>query len=139
MAKRKHRKTFPCGHRGHGQECKRCQQEAEAAAKKAKDRLERQRHKEDWVASFDQDPIDLRRLPKPIVIKSRDILAELQTGTHFKTLGGKRMKPDRTVVRIPVGHRYRMICRDYQGQITPLSVLSHEDYNTYASNPHRIR
>lgn len=118
--------------------CNRCRQEAEAAAKTTAAKLERQRHRDAWGASFDHDPINLRGLPKPVVIKSRDILTELAAGTHFKALGGKRMKPDRTVVRIPVGHRYRMLCRDHQGQIIPLSVLSHEDYNTYANNPHRI-
>lgn len=87
-----------------------------------------------WHAQFDRDPIDLRGLPRHVVDKARDILNDLAQGQHFKALKGSRMIFDRTVVRIPVGHRYRLLCREHNGQLLPWRVLSHEEYNAYANN-----
>jgi hypothetical protein len=138
VTKRKHKKLFPCGHRGHGKECVRCRQEAQEAETKAQEAAERQQQRDVWVASFAQDAVDLRGLPEHVVLKSRSILADLQKGKHFQKLSGKRMHFDKTLVRIPVGLRYRMLCREEQGRITPLMVVSHEDYNAYANNKRRV-
>lgn len=137
MAKRKHKKTFPCGHKSHGKDCVRCQQEAQDAARKAQDAAAQQQ-RDEWKASFKQDVVDLRGLPTHVVKKSRDIIGELEKGRHFQKLSGKRMQFDKSVVRIPVGLRYRMLCREEKGRITPLMVLSHEDYNAYASNRRQV-
>jgi hypothetical protein len=51
---------------------------------------------------------------------------------------GVRMNFDRTLIRIPVGRRYRMLCREQDGQVVPLRVLSHEQYNAYASNRRQL-
>ncbi|MBD2110890.1 MULTISPECIES: hypothetical protein [Cyanophyceae] len=138
MSKRKHKKTFLCGHKGHGKECAYCRQEAHESARKAQEQAERQRQRNEWVASFDQDAVDLRGLPEHVVLKSRCILADLHKGKHFQKLSGKRMHFDKSVVRIPVGLRYRMLCREDKGCIIPLMVLSHEDYNAYANNKRQV-
>ncbi|WOD38387.1 hypothetical protein [Nodosilinea sp. E11] len=138
MPKRKHKKTFPCGHKGHGKDCVRCQQEVEEAARKAQKQAEQQRQRHEWAVSFSLDVVNLRGLPTHVVQKSRHIIDELEIGRHFGKLGGKRMIFDKSVIRIPVGLRYRMLCREERGRITPLMVLSHEDYNAYASNRRRV-
>ncbi|QQE65869.1 hypothetical protein GFS31_25610 [Leptolyngbya sp. BL0902] len=134
MAKAKRQHTFPCGHRGRGQICHRCQQEALAKQAAQHQAADRQQQRQTWQAKFDLDPIDLRGLPRHVVEKARSILQDLQQGEHFKTLKGKRMIFDRTVIRIPVGHRYRLLCREHNGQLLPWRVISHEEYNAYASN-----
>lgn len=134
MAKAKRQHTFPCGHRGRGQVCHRCQQEAQAKQAAQHQAAARQQQRQTWQAQFDQDPIDLRGLPHHVIEKARSILQDIQQGEHFKTLKGKRMIFDRTVIRIPVGHRYRLLCREQGGQLLPWRVLSHEEYNAYASN-----
>ena len=45
---------------------------------------------------------------------------------------GRRFNFDRTLLRIPVSYRYRLLCRWQSGQIIPLQVLSHESYNAVA-------
>ena len=135
---RKHRKTFPCGHRGYGQSCHRCNQVVHQQQQQVHHLAQQQAQKEQWLTSFNHDPIDLKGLPKPVVHKSRQIIADLINGKHYTHLLGTRMQFDRTVIRIPVGHHYRMLCRDAQGKIMPLMVLSHEQYNAYARNRRRI-
>ncbi len=131
---RKHRKTFPCGHRGYGQICQCCQQRVQQQQQQIHRLAEQQAQKEQWLSSFERDPIDLKGLPKPVVLKSRQIIAGLVRGENYTHFLGTRMQFDRTVIRIPVGLRYRMLCRDAQGTIIPLMVLTHEEYNAYARN-----
>lgn len=138
MAKAKRQHTFPCGHRGLGKTCHRCAQEAKAQTQAQQQAALRQRQRQQWQAQFQQDPIDLQGLPRHVIEKARSILSDLQQGQHFTALKGKRMMFDRTVVRIPVGHRYRLLCREHHGQLTPWRVLSHEEYNAYASNKRPI-
>lgn len=97
-----------------------------------------QQQRDEWVASFESDAVDLRGLPEHVVLKSRHIVNELKIGRHFGKLGGKRMNFNREVIRIPVGLRYRMLCRDDRSRVTPLMVISHEDYNAYANNKRRV-
>jgi hypothetical protein len=87
-----------------------------------------------WNRQFLADPIPLRHLPKPIVIKTRLVLAALASGTPPAELNGKRFQFDRTLLRIPISYRYRLLCRWRDGQIVPLKVMSHEDYNAFARN-----
>ncbi len=134
MAKAKRQHTFPCGHRGRGKTCHRCEQAAQAQTQAHHQVTLRQEQRQLWQAQFNDDPIDLRSLPRHVVEKARSILSDLQNGQHFTAMKGKRMMFDRTVVRIPVGHRYRLLCREQDGQLIPWRVLSHEEYNAYANN-----
>lgn len=120
MAKRK--KVFPCGHRGYGQFCHRCEQEQKAIANKQKQRQE-------WAQTFEEDAIDLRHLPKNVVLKAREILQAIATQGDYRQFHGKRLRHDRQVISVPVTRHYRLICRDHEGKISPEAVISHEDYN----------
>ncbi len=95
--------------------------------------------KQQWQQRFAADPIDLTHLPKPIVLKTRQILAALEQGVSPAQLQGRRFSFDRTLLRIPVGYRYRLLCRWYCDRIVPLQVLSHEAYNAVARNKKQIK
>lgn len=145
------RKQFGCGHRGFGRYCHRCREQkleqkrrrqAEQATKQrqvaeqAEERRleERWQERQDWLDLYGCGGVDLRRLPKPVVVKARRILAELADGKALGALLGKRMGFDRTLVRVPVGYRYRLLCRLEAGVVRPLRVMSHEAYNRVARN-----
>jgi hypothetical protein len=168
MIRRSHkrRKQFSCGHRGFGRFCHRCigvihtdhplpsddiasrptpQPQTprvwRATAKRTtKQPTAKQRAaKQQWQQSFASDPIDLTHLPKPIVIKTRQILAALNQGIAPNELQGRRFNFDRTLLRIPVTYRYRLLCRWYTDRIIPIQVLTHEAYNAIARNKKRVK
>jgi hypothetical protein len=153
---RKYRKRFSCRHRGFGQYCHRClavrvthslpldqpetvpQQlvsKTEQVWKTAKQRLVKQQ----WQESFVHDPIDLTHLPKPIVLKTRKILESLNQGVAPGQLQGKRFNFDRTLLRIPITYRYRLLCRWYCDRIIPVQVLTHEAYNAVVRNKRHLK
>ncbi len=120
MSRRK--KTFPCGHKGYGQICHRC-------AQKEANREQKQEKKNAWEATFAHDPIDLRTLPKNVVLKARRIMKDLETEKTYRDFRGKRLRHDRFVISIPVTRNYRLLCRDCGSLLIPEAVISHEDYN----------
>ena len=140
---RKRLKQFNCGHRGFGQYCHRCIRVAEpsqvpvmtdAVVYRPKKAASKNTARQQWRQSFAHDPIDLTHLPKPIVIRARHILASLNQGVVPRSMQGKRFNFDRTLLRIPVSYRYRLLCRWQADRIVPLQVLSHESYNAVARN-----
>ncbi|MCU0533457.1 MAG: hypothetical protein MUD14_06135 [Hydrococcus sp. Prado102] len=120
MSRRK--KLFSCGHRGYGQVCHRC-------AKEQAEREEKKQQKNAWDATFEGDPIDLRALPRNVVIKAREILQGLAAQRNYREFHGKRLRHDRFIISIPVTRHYRLICRDCGSFLAPEAVVSHEDYN----------
>ncbi len=120
MSRRK--KTFPCGHKGYGQICHRCIQEQNSWEAK-------QQEKQAWQSTFADDPIDLRDLPKNVVMKARQILNGLADHRDYREFHGKRLRHDRFIISIPVTRNYRLICRDRGDGVAPEMVISHEDYN----------
>lgn len=128
MARRR-KKTFPCGHKGYGRVCHRCEQDKQEAQKLDELRAQKQQEKREWEATFDSDPIDLRSLPPHVVLKARSIVSGLNGDSTYRDFGGKRLRHDRQVISIPVTRHYRMICHDDGDFVIPKSVLSHEDYN----------
>ena len=156
MVRRSHkrRKRFSCGHLGFGRFCHRCLRQQHSILvpqpiKKEKTLPPKAKvHriwksiappvvKRQWQASFAHDPLDLTHLPKSIVLKTRRILAALDQGTAPSQLQGKRFNFDRTLLRIPVSYRYRLLCRWESDRIVPLQVLTHEAYNAIARNKKR--
>ena len=152
----KQRKRLSCRNLGSGQGCPRCHRvvqidESQAPPKQAPSlhtqpqprrvwQATRQHTtKQQWQQSFAADPIDLTHLPKPIVIKTCQILAALDQGVPPAQLQGKRFSFDRTLLRFPVTYRYRLLCRWYTDRIIPLQVLSHEAYNAVARNKKRLK
>jgi hypothetical protein len=120
MSRRK--KVFPCGHRAYGQVCHKCIQEQTQWERK-------KQQKNAWEATFEGDPIDLRMLPKNVVIKARTIIQGLANSRNYREFHGKRLRHDRFIVSIPVTRNYRLICRDCGSLLIPEAVVSHEDYN----------
>ena len=133
--RRLYKKQFACGHRGFGQYCHRC---AKQRAKKQTQFLARQSKRQQWQASFLNDLIDLRHLPKSVVKKSRTVLEALSRGESYWQLSGKRLHHGRNIIRIPVTRRYRLLCRDDGAAITPMEVVSHETYNPLVAKPRRL-
>jgi len=123
------RKQFPCGHQGYGQVCHRCAQLQDAKAREATEREQARLERQQWQATFADDLIDLQGLPKTIVLKARQVIAELVAGTDYRQFKGKRLNHDRSVISIPLTYDYRLICHDVGNRIEPRSVLSHEEYN----------
>jgi hypothetical protein len=120
MSRRK--KVFSCGHRGYGQVCHRC-------AKVQVEQEQKKQQKNAWDATFDGDPINLRTLPKNVVIKAREIIQGLANQKNYREFHGKRLRHDRFIISIPVTRNYRLICRDFGSFLAPEAVVSHEDYN----------
>lgn len=123
------KKKFPCGHKGFGQICYRCAQ-ADAVYQQEK------RCKQDWEASFNRDLIDLRNLPKNVVLKSRRIIQQLGEHTDYRQFHGKRLRHNRLVISIPVTRHYRLLCRDHGQYLAPEAVISHENYNVVKPGSH---
>ena len=127
MPRRK--KTFPCGHTGYGQVCRRCLQEKQIREAESATAVRKRQEKEAWESTFASDPIDLRSLPAHVVLKARRIIEALQKQQNYRDFGGKRLRHDRCVISIPITRNYRMICRDSGSILIPQEVLSHEAYN----------
>lgn len=70
-----------------------------------------------------------RRAPLHVLRKTVRIVKQLERGEAYWRLRGKRMHYDRTLISIPVGHRWRLLARDVQGEVIPVCLLSHEAYN----------
>jgi hypothetical protein len=129
---RLHKKYFSsCGHRGFGQYCHRC---TDIAYRKQTIVAESKILHDQWLQTYEQDSVDLRKLPKHIVIKARQILEQLAQGTEYYKLKGKRLLGiDRDLIRIPVTRRYRLLIKDIgDNMFEALKVLSHEAYNAIA-------
>ncbi|PIR83885.1 hypothetical protein COU18_01880 [Candidatus Kaiserbacteria bacterium CG10_big_fil_rev_8_21_14_0_10_51_14] len=122
MAGRK--KTFRCGHRGKGQVCHRCQQEARQRQANAQTMAK-------WNEKVFSAPVRVDHLPKEIAEKTLQIIAELKDGKPYLDFKGKRMvvMGQRDVISIPIGKRYRLICRDLDGVFEYVEVITHETYN----------
>lgn len=119
MSRRK--KRFPCGHKGYGHWCHRCVQVKVAWEQKKQE-------KNDWKDKLDKDPIDLRTLPRNVVLKARKILKDLTNRKNHREFHGKRLRYDRFVISIPVTEHYRLICRDQANLLVPEAAISHEEY-----------
>lgn len=125
------KKKFPCGHMGFGQICHQCAQVQASWEQK-------QNQKQDWEASFNQDLIDLRKLPKNVVIKSRRIIQQLEIQSDYRQFHGKRLRHNRFVISIPINRSYRLLCRDRGQFLSPEAVISHEDYNVVKPGSHSV-
>jgi hypothetical protein len=132
---RRQKQRFDCGHRGFGLICHRC---ADVRRVQERDEALQQSLKQVWLGTFEQDTIDLRGLPRPIVVKARWIMQALAEGVDYRQFRGKRLQLARSVIRIPVGDRYRLICDWLNDQWVPRVILSHEAYNPMVRSKNRL-
>ena len=117
------KKTFPCGHKGKGQYCHRCEQ---VSRRRQQRRAEQQR----WAQQFANDPINLRRLPqRSLINKARAIIAAIAAGQSHTAFKGKRLNHDRTVISVPVNRDYRLIYYDTGAGFELKDLMTHEEYN----------
>lgn len=125
------KKTFPCGHRGFGRFCHACTQQAQHAQRQAEARAGQRQARATWEATFADDPIDLRGLPRPdLVAEARRAIVAMAEGQDYRALGGKQLVKLTDYVSIPLGHRHRIIFkRAAGGRFVPYGVYSHEAYN----------
>ena len=118
------KKTFPCGHRGKGAFCHRCKQKEDRHREAAQARAA-------WRRKLDAAPVALGHLPKEVAERALQVVEQLERGTPHMELQGKRLSRmgQRHVVSVPIGQRYRLICKDRGGACVPVEVITHETYN----------
>jgi len=127
MAKRRTR--FPCGHVGRGRYCHRCHQEEQQKQKATQVR-------DDWRERLASSPIPLVDLPPAVAARAFEIITGLMAGTPYRDFKGKRMVTmgQREIISVPVGRRYRLICREADGSLEFLEIITHEEYNSRLSS-----
>ena len=59
----------------------------------------RKQQRSAWEASFANDPINLRDLPKNVVLKARQIIQGLACQRNYREFHGKRLRHDRFIFR----------------------------------------
>lgn len=122
------KRRFDCGHRGLGRYCHRC----EAARRQALEKAEGTTGRDDddaWRATFERDPIDLRKLPRSGVLRARDVLQRVAAGESCQSVGGSRWTTDRTVISVRIGWSYRLVFRETVRGMVPMRCMTHEEYN----------
>jgi hypothetical protein len=121
------RKQFPCGHRGRGQYCHRCEQEKRNALARE---VEAERRRAERAAVIDAVPVDASGVPLNVVRRAARIIKALDGGVPYAQLKGKRLlNSGGDILSVPVGRRYRLVARAPAGRMEYLALLSHEDYN----------
>lgn len=69
-------------------------------------------------------------VPTEIIEQAADITDQIKAGKRYGQLKGKTLQRDKTIVSIPVGRRYRLLCsKSENGTVKPTKLMSHEDYN----------
>lgn len=116
--------SFPCGHRGKGQFCHRCKEEERR-------KQEARQRKAEWNDRLSSAPVHLDHLPEDIAERVLQVVQELKLGKTYMSLNGKRLVAmgQRDVISIPIGRRYRMICKEKEGAFECVEVITHETYN----------
>lgn len=81
------------------------------------------------TAFFTSRGIECERLPEQVITKARAIIEKIEAGSHFQSVGGKRMFFDKALISIPVDFSHRIIARDTGGGLKIKKVCTHEAYN----------
>lgn len=63
-------------------------------------------------------------------------MRDLNAGKAYQDFKGKRLVTmgQREVISVPIGRRYRLICRDSNGCLEFIEVITHEEYNNRLSS-----
>ena len=123
------RKQFTCGHIGKGQYCHRCEAEE----------LQHQKEllaKRNWEAKLSSSPVPLEGFPRAVAEKTLSIVDALERGQSHFDFRGKRFVSmgQRSIISIPVGRRYRLICEDQGDRLHYKELITHETYNNRLSS-----
>jgi hypothetical protein len=125
------KQTFSCGHTGKGKYCHAC---AAAEKQKAEQRLALEQ-KRAAKQSHADDPIDLSivRHLAAVQREARELVGKVSNGVHPLSLDGKYLRSTAgKVLSVPVGRSYRLLFD--APSLTPLRLVSHEQYNAIAAN-----
>lgn len=79
----------------------------------------------------------MKRLPPNVVQKETRIRAALARGVHWSQLGGHKMAFDKNMISFPLPSWYRLVCWFSGGQPYRIRTMTHEEYNSFASNTKR--
>lgn len=82
---------------------------------------------------FAERRIDCDQLPEHVFANAQNIIEQIEAGTHFAQLNGKRMFFDRQYITIPVGRSYRLIAREREKKLVFQKLVTHENYNKILS------
>jgi hypothetical protein len=87
--------------------------------------------KRTWKDRMSQSPVPLEHLPREIAEKALRLTDDLMSGKTYLDFKGKRMLTlnQREVISIPVGRRFRLICRENGNRLDFLEIITHEQYN----------
>jgi hypothetical protein len=126
------KQTFACGHSGKGKFCHTCAaaQKRKAGQLRACEEKRAAKH-----CSTAADPIDLSivRHLASVQREARELLAKVSSGIHPFSLDGKFLKSSAgKLLSVPVGRSYRLLFD--APSLTPIRLVSHEDYNAIAAN-----
>jgi chaperone required for assembly of F1-ATPase len=125
------KQMFACGHKGKGKYCHTCAASTRRSAEQLRAYTEERAAKR--AMSF-ADPIDLTivRHLGSVQRQARDLLARVSNGVHPLSLDGKILKSSAgKLLSVPVGRSYRLLFETRS--LTPIRLISHEDYNAVAS------
>jgi chaperone required for assembly of F1-ATPase len=125
------KQTFLCGHTGKGKYCHTC---AAAEKQKAEQQAALEQKRAAKLSCAD-DPIDLSivRHLSAVQREARELLGKVSSGVHPFSLDGKYLKSSAgKVLSVPVGRSYRLLFD--APSLTPLRLVSHEQYNAIAAN-----
>ncbi|SAK57603.1 hypothetical protein AWB76_02479 [Caballeronia temeraria] len=126
------KQTFACGHNGKGKFCHTCAASEKRKADQSRAHEEKRAAKRSVTST---DPIDLTivRHLSSVQREARDLLARVSSGVHPLSLDGKFLKSSAgKLLSVPVGRSYRLLFD--APSLTPIRLVSHEDYNAIASN-----
>lgn len=126
------RRQFSCGHRGKGKFCHRCAAENKqhAANETARKKLaETKQHLQQVMTESGLAGIE--KVPFKIAQQAIKVAEAIRSGAPIAKYKGKRLQVHRDTISIPIGHRWRLMCKDQNCQIEPIEIISHETYNHF--------
>lgn len=92
--------------------------------------------KKEMSDRLSKSPIPLDHVPTSVADRTLEVIVALSKGAAYQSFKGKRLVTmgQRDVVSIPIGRRYRLICRHTKGPLQFLEIISHETYNNRLSS-----
>lgn len=121
------RRSFACGHRGHGKYCHRC---ANQGAEHARAEHARAARREDRLRLEATAAIDLSAVRHLPAVRDRalSLLDQLTAGAHPLDLNGKLLaSTNGEYISIPIDRDFRILVE--RTSLKPIRIISHESYN----------
>ncbi|MEM6837889.1 MAG: hypothetical protein AAF609_13650 [Cyanobacteria bacterium P01_C01_bin.120] len=78
-----------------------------------------------------------KQFPQRIISKSEDIWQALLAGQHWSQIGGRKLQCRNDIVVFNLPSWYRLVCWIKEGLPSHSELMSHQRYNSFASNTRR--